>query len=440
MQIYEEHKKSEIKPTNRPISSYQRIPSPIGSVGNQESKSVQEPKASYDELIQLLNNYLIKNRITRCKFCDNPTIFFLLSDFKELFISLHFPLSTSDLTTLFKTKNNNAKDGYINLNDFMKELTFYKPNSVLYNISSNTISHQNSASSDSVEIGILEMKNLNEEFIKFNKDINLILKEDRKTAEKNYHPIGASSISISTSSDKRKRIQTAKPTQKKMSIDLYSNGNSSQNKIQTTESLPNINQRENNSNNNPPKPKYDPEKVIEDMKKESQKEEEKIRFDFEKRTKAFIKDCIFKCAEANKMCKELKIRREFQIVDDNGIKVQITKDNDRERYIELKAFIVEWRMIQKAYLQKQNEKLYAVKEQSKGKKDTVNQVIAKKNEKKEKLDEVKKVLIDTVRLKMKLKTQLDNLQKTIKVDENVVIEHLIKAGVDIPGYYNNNND
>lgn len=443
MQIYEDHKKSEVKPTNRPISSYQRIPSPMGSVANQESKSIQEQKASYEELIQLLNNFLIKNRITRSKFCDNPTIFFLLSDFKELFITLHFPISSSDITTLFETNNKNAKDGYINLSDFMKELMFYKGKSICYNLSSNSISHQDSISSESMNI--LEMKNLNEDYIKFNKDINSILREDRKTMAKN-NQLSSSFVSISTSSDQRRRIQTAKPKPKKMSIDSTGNNfDNNQNKNQTVESLPNINnQKDNNQSGNkkrlPPKPKYDPDKIIEEMKRENQKEEEQIRSDFEKRTRAFIKDCIYKCAEANKMCKELNIARDFQIVDDNGIKVQIIENNESERYIELKAFVVEWRMTQKAYLQKQNEKIYAINENSKTKKDKVNQVLAKKNEKKEKLDEVKKVLIDTVRLKMKLKNQLDSLQKTIKVDENIVIEHLVKAGIDIPGYYSTNID
>ena len=46
--------------------------------------------------------------------------------------------------------------------------------------------------------------------------------------------------------------------------------------------------------------------------------------------------------------------------------------------------------------------------------------------------EIKEVLIETVRLKTKLKMQLKNLQKKVNINKDVVIEHLIKAGVTVP--------
>ena len=56
----------------------------------------------------------------------------------------------------------------------------------------------------------------------------------------------------------------------------------------------------------------------------------------------------------------------------------------------------------------------------------------RKKEKEEKHRQIKEVLIEAVRLKTKLKSQLDDLKSNIKIDEKVVLEHLMRAGMDIP--------
>ena len=56
----------------------------------------------------------------------------------------------------------------------------------------------------------------------------------------------------------------------------------------------------------------------------------------------------------------------------------------------------------------------------------------RKKEKEEKYRQIKEVLIEAVRLKTKLKSQLDDLKSNIKIHEKVVLEHLMRAGMDIP--------
>ena len=45
--------------------------------------------------------------------------------------------------------------------------------------------------------------------------------------------------------------------------------------------------------------------------------------------------------------------------------------------------------------------------------------------------DIKEVLIEAVRLKTKLKNQLDNLKSKVKIDEKIVIEQLLKAGIEL---------
>ena len=45
--------------------------------------------------------------------------------------------------------------------------------------------------------------------------------------------------------------------------------------------------------------------------------------------------------------------------------------------------------------------------------------------------DIKEVLIEAVKLKNKLKSQLDNLKSKVKIEEKVVIEQLLKAGIEI---------
>ena len=45
--------------------------------------------------------------------------------------------------------------------------------------------------------------------------------------------------------------------------------------------------------------------------------------------------------------------------------------------------------------------------------------------------DIKEVLIEAVKLKTKLRNQLDNLKSKVKIEQKVVIEQLLKAGIDI---------
>jgi hypothetical protein len=70
-----------------------------------------------------------------------------------------------------------------------------------------------------------------------------------------------------------------------------------------------------------------------------------------------LKDCIKKIAEANKMCAELGIKKTFsQLPENDGVIRCLVTEHNRKRddtnpyKIELKSFIVEWRIIYKDYM------------------------------------------------------------------------------------------
>ena len=207
--------------------------------------------------------------------------------------------------------------------------------------------------------------------------------------------------------------------------------------------------KDNKNTNNKDSPELFIKKYNKQRLKEEKKESEKINKQFIKREEEFTKDCILKSFECNKICKELNIDRKYTIeyIDDE-LKC-IVEEKKRKKYITLKEFIVDYRRLNKKYLNKDVEERYMGKEEEK-KKDVEAILKERENEKNEKLKDIKEVLIEAVRLKTKLKNQLNNLKSNIKLDEKIVIEHLVKAGINFPEYnqeYNeemnkndNNND
>ena len=189
--------------------------------------------------------------------------------------------------------------------------------------------------------------------------------------------------------------------------------------------------KDNKNTNNKESPDLFIKKYNKQRIKEEKKEYEKINKQFIKREEDFAKDCILKSFECNKICKELNIDMKYSIeyIDDE-LKC-IVESKNRKKYIPLKEFIVEYRRLNKKYLNKDVEERYKGKEEEK-KKDAEVILKEREKEKTEKLKDIKEVLIEAVRLKTKLKNQLNNLKSNIKLDEKIVIEHLIKAGIIFP--------
>ena len=176
------------------------------------------------------------------------------------------------------------------------------------------------------------------------------------------------------------------------------------------------------------------------MEKEAEKETNFIRYQFDKRDKQFLKDCVYKCEECNRICSLLGINRSYSVAFDEEMKCRVQEEGKEDSFITLKQLVIDWRRLYKQYHQNEILEKYKEKEDVNKNKNVELILNERKKEKEEKHREIKEVLIEAVRLKTKLKSQLDDLKSNIKIDEKIVLEHLSRAGMDIPGYNNNNNE
>ena len=179
------------------------------------------------------------------------------------------------------------------------------------------------------------------------------------------------------------------------------------------------------------KKKYDISQILKNMEKEAEKENNYIRYQFDKRDKQFLKDCVYKCEECNRICSLLGIDRNYSVAFDEEMECRVQGDG-KDDFISLKELVIEWRRLYKQYHQNEILERYKEKEDVNKNKNVELILNERKKEKEEKHREIKEVLIEAVRLKTKLKSQLDNLKSNIKIDEKIVLEHLSRAGMEIP--------
>ena len=459
------------------------------------SKNTELPKKSFDEIINDLKMFINKNKISKNDFIENDNIFLNYEDFKSCLQNIHYNIPNAYAKVLFTHDNEEgAKDNYIFIKKFLKVIypesdfdSSYNSHSVYnsqktesvnnnnninnnntnYNNNNNNNISKSSVSINSINnksknesVSLYEIKYINEEYNQFNKDISNILKNDGKITKKNSINRPTSSFS-STNKLNNKRLKNEKPQKNYTTYKYTIDSNDNNNKLDTVNNQEKAidNNNDNNNNNmnkdnkntsNKDSPDLFIKKYNKQRLKEEKKENEKINKQFIKREEDFTKDCILKSFECNKICKELNIDKKYTIeyIDDE-LKC-IVEEKKRKIYITLKEFIVEYRRLNKKYLNKDVEERYMGREEEK-KKDVEVILKERENEKNEKLKDIKEVLIEAVRLKTKLKNQLNNLKSNIKLDEKIVIEHLVKAGINFPEYNqeyneemnkndNNNND
>ena len=189
------------------------------------------------------------------------------------------------------------------------------------------------------------------------------------------------------------------------------------------------------------KSKYSIKEIIKKRNLEKLREDEKIRKQFEKRRNDFRNECLEKCAEMNKICEVLGLNKTYKLIPQKNFLFTILKKNSRNKIeeIDVKKFDIEYRRLNKLYKQRDIKERYSTQEPP-PKKDMETIVKERQNEKNEKKKDIKEVLIEAVRLKTKLKNQLDNLKSKVKIDEKVVIEQLLKAGIEMPKKNNDNNE
>ena len=490
--IYEEHKKSETKVPHRPISSYtanrnfnqankemdsvkqvkNKPQSAQATKSNNNSKnsnskdkqnknSDKNTKSNIDigieDLLNDLNSFLLSHKIKKSDFIDNPNVFLTFEDFIDVFKQIHYTLPKKYLKVLFNYNNpEGAKENYVLMTNFIKNLTFYKieglgsdsdfskieNSNMVYSHSNSKHSFQNNLDNKTLTEGmdkksnksIYELKYINEQYNQFNKDIIDILKNTKKTNYQNNNIFG----------NYNKRIRGKNLSASKISIEskpkmpnynlFYNEENKS--KDRDKELISKILDSNKNENLIESKKKYDISQILKNMEKEAEKETNFIRFQFEKRDKQFLKDCVYKCEECNRICSLLGKNRTYSVAFDEEMKCRIQEDGKEDMFITLKELVIEWRRLYKQYHQNEILDKYKEKEDVNKNKNVELILNERKKEKEEKQKEIKEVLIEAVRLKTKLKSQLDDLKSNIKIDEKVVLEHLSRAGMDIPGYNN----
>ena len=487
---YEEHKKSETKVPHRPISSYTanrnfnqaNKEEPVKQVKNkpqsaQATKSNNNSKNSnskdqnknneneennndigIEEILKDLNNFLLSHKIKKSDFIDNPNVFLTFEDFIDVFKQIHYILPKKYLKVLFNYNNpEGAKENYVLMTNFIKNLNFYKIEGIgndsdfskieNSNLASSQIkskhSNENNIDNKTLTEGldrksnksIYELKYINEQYNQFNKDIIDILKNSKN----NYQSNNLFGQNYYYNNFSKRVMRQKNLSASKISIESkprMSNYYNEENKSKEREREIINNILESNKNENEkiaePKKKYDISQILKNMEIEEEKEKNFIRYQFDKRDKQFLKDCVYKCEECNRICSLLGINRNYSVAFDEEMKCRIQEEGKDDSFISLKELVIEWRRLYKQYHQNEILEKYKEKEDVNKNKNVELILNERKKEKEEKHREIKEVLIEAVRLKTKLKSQLDDLKSNIKIDEKVVLEHLSRAGMEIP--------
>ena len=437
------------------------------------------PDLTAEQILQDLNNFLISHKIKKSDFLDNCGVFLTFEDFVDVFKQIHYTVNKKYLKILFNYNNDEgAKDDYIHMKKFVELLTFYKIDGIVSDsefskVDSNTVSNQSNSKFSQQNIlsktlsemaeaksnkSIYEIKYINEQYSQFNKDIIEILKNSKKRDSINNNNnylnskrsirgknITNSRITIesrSKKSDEEKQMKEIPSTNfLKNNIILGKNKNidniNQEPEINNIEDNPEVNIEEKILEQN--RKRLDYSQILKNKEKEEQKDAVNMRLQFEKRDKNFLKDCAYKCEECNRICNILGLNRVYSITFDEEMKCLIQEEGKEDEFITLKELIIDWRRLYKQYHQRENLERYKEVEDASKTKNVELILNEKKKEKEEKHRQIKEVLIEAVRLKTKLKNQLDDLKSNIKIDEKVVLEHLKRAGMDIPDIEENKN-
>ena len=443
----------------------------VNNANENNNDDESENSLNVQQIFQDLNNFLITHKIRKSDFLDNCGVFLNFEDFCEVFKQIHYTVNKKYLRMLFVFNNpEGAKDDYIHMKNFLNYLTFYKIDGVVSDsefskIDSNTVSNQSNSKFSQQNIlsktlsdvadaksnkSIYEIKYINEQYNQFNKEIIEILKNTKKSKPGyNYNNIigskrgfkkitGNSKISIESRSKK-----SDEEKQMKESGSMFDKNKNiykmkyEDNNAEILNKINNINNIDEEKNMEQPRKHMDYYQILKNKEKDEEKEAINMRFQFEKRDKNFLKDCVYKCEECNRICNLLGINKIYSIAFDEEMKCRIQEEGKKDEFISLKELIIEWRRLYKQYHQKENLEKYKEIDDANKNKNVELILNERKKEKEEKHRQIKEVLIEAVRLKTKLKSQLDDLKSNIKIDEKVVLEHLRRAGMDIPEEYTN---
>ena len=433
---------------------------------SKENNNDNNNEIGIEEILNDLNSFLLSHKIKKNDFIDNPNVFLSFDDFVDIFKQIHYTLSKKYLRILFNYNNpEGAKENYVLMSNFIKNLTFFKIEGIgndsdfskiensnigSSQVNSRTSNNQNNFDNKTLTEGIekrsnksiYELKYINEQYNQFNKDIIDILKNSKTNYQNNLYgpnynyftkrPMKGKNLSASKIS-----IESKPKAPSFNYTNLFNEENKSKEREREKEIINNIilDSKKENSKIIDSKKKYDISQILKNMEKEAEKENNFIRYQFDKRDKQFLKDCVYKCEECNRICSLLGIDRNYSVIFDEEMKCRVQGEG-KDEFISLKELVIDWRRLYKQYHQNEILERYKEKEDVNKNKNVELILNERKKEKEEKHREIKEVLIEAVRLKTKLKSQLDNLRSNIKIEEKIVLEHLSRAWMEIPGLEN----
>ena len=448
----------------------------VNNMNENNNEAMEENDLSVEQVFQDLNNFLISHKIKKSDFLDNCGVFLNFEDFCDVFKQIHYTVNKKYLKMLFVYNNpEGAKDDYIHMKNFVTYLTFYKIEGIVSDSefskvdSNNTVSNQSNSKfsqqniisktlSEKEELksnkSVYEIKYINEQYNQFNKEIIEILKNSKRSNYGNNYNnaisskrgtfrknMGNSKITIESRSKKVDEEKQQKETPPITSNNIFAKNknmykiNLEENNEEIGQNINDINAADEEKNMEMPRKRLDYSQILRNKEKEDKKDALNMRLQFERRDKNFLKDCVYKCEECNRICSLMGINRNYSVAFDEEMKCRIQEDGKEDEFISLKELIIEWRRLYKQYHQKENLEKYKEIDDANKNKNVELILNERKKEKEEKHRQIKEVLIEAVRLKTKLKSQLDDLKSNIKIDEKVVLEHLKRAGMEIPDEY-----
>ena len=448
----------------------------VNNMNENNNEAMEENDLSVEQVFQDLNNFLISHKIKKSDFLDNCGVFLNFEDFCDVFKQIHYTVNKKYLKMLFVYNNpEGAKDDYIHMKNFVTYLTFYKIEGIVSDSefskvdSNNTVSNQSNSKfsqqniisktlSEKEELksnkSVYEIKYINEQYNQFNKEIIEILKNSKRSNYGNNYNnailskrgtfrknMGNSKITIESRSKKVDEEKQQKETPPITSNNIFAKNknmykiNLEENNEEMRQNINDINADDEEKNMEMPRKRLDYSQILRNKEKEDKKDALNMRLQFERRDKNFLKDCVYKCEECNRICSLMGINRNYSVAFDEEMKCRIQEEGKEDEFISLKELIIEWRRLYKQYHQKENLEKYKEIDDANKNKNVELILNERKKEKEEKHRQIKEVLIEAVRLKTKLKSQLDDLKSNIKIDEKVVLEHLKRAGMEIPDEY-----
>jgi hypothetical protein len=361
-------------------------------------------KIKITKISQRFSNYVKQRKISKNDFCDNPSIYLDVNDFNDLFKKVKFDITKHESKTLFFHKNPNSDEGYILVKSFFDSFPINW--------------HEKEVVKEEIIKDLPNLVKINNEFKSIHDEVMQIVKKEEERA--------ASSKKVSLNSAHVRNVHNLR-------------SGSSKPKLGTVIIRPNTTIQSKPNVYSTGEIEFKPHKMTKflvETTKKKQAEEEMLRVALEKRNKENEKEFLKKITEANQICQELNIQKAFSafIEPYGNLMCKVYNKETNETYeIDYRKFVIEIRKLKKKKDQIDAAKMYQVdniedlnKKRSKVDKDNGYGKLNRK----ERQEEIKKILIESINAKQKLKKQLKALRDKKIKEEKIINDNLKLINLD----------